>query len=225
MMAWYVFALVDRAPAKRPGRGLAGALALRRVPGAYAIVERRADVPPVELGALQRHDAVVAQIAGLVPAILPVRFGTLLELDEIEDALREREDEIDEAFEAVRDRVQFTWRRVARRRGPASGIRRPGSGVRGSTAETGTEYLRRAARAARPAPPPAFKRIRTALQPFVSGERYQPATLSSPDALYHLVDRRSAARYRRAADTLAEGSRALRVTGPWAPFAFTPDLL
>jgi hypothetical protein len=38
MMPWYVFALVDRPPAARAGRGLAGALALRRVRGGFGVV-------------------------------------------------------------------------------------------------------------------------------------------------------------------------------------------
>ena len=109
-MPWYVFALVDRPPARRQGRGLASALAVREVPGGYAVVERRADVPPAELGSLAKHAAVVTRIGAAVPAILPVRFGTLLELDEMNEALEDREEELADAFETVRGRVQFTWR-------------------------------------------------------------------------------------------------------------------
>lgn len=219
-MPWYVFALVDRPPAARSGRGLAGALALRRVPGCFAVVERRADVPPVELGVLKRHDAVVARLAGAVPAILPVRFGTLLEPEEIEESLRDREDEIAEALDAVRGRVQFTWRLSAGPRSPRSEVRHPKAEM-----ETGTEYLRRAARAANPSPPAAFRRLRDGLRPLITVERYQPATPSLPDSLYHLVARSSLDRYRLLAEKLASAAPALRVSGPWAPFAFTPDLL
>ena len=219
-MPWYVFALVDRPPAARAGRGLAGALALRRVPGGFAVVERRADVPPIELGALKRHDAVVARLAGAVPAILPVRFGTLLEPEAIEESLRDREDEIAEALDAVRDRVQFTWRRGAGRRDPRPEVRRPKAEM-----ETGTEYLRRAARAANPPPPAAFRRLRDGLRPLISAERYQPPTPTLPESLYHLVARSSLERYRLLAEKLASAAPALRVSGPWAPFAFTPDLL
>ena len=211
-MAWYVFALVDQPPRSRPGRGLAGALAPRKIPGGFAIVERRADVPPAEFGTLKAHQAVVARIADAVPAILPVRFGTLLEMEEIEEALQEREQEIADAFAMVRGRVQFTWRR------PRSEVRRPKSG-----ATSGTEFLRRVAAKGRP--PAAFKSITKTLQPLITGERYQPATPSMPDSLYHLVERTGKARYRRAAERLAAATPALRVTGPFPPFAFTPDLL
>ena len=221
MMPWYVFALVDRPPAERQGRGLANALAVCRVPGAFAVVERRADVPPAELGALRTHDAVVARIAGAVPAILPVRFGTLLELDDLEETLAEREEELAEAFALVRGRVQFTWRvargaqgaqgasgascaRGASGAGGASGA----SGARGAqglgaearrakaAAMTGTEYLKHAA--AKAAPPAAFRAIRETLRPLVVGERYQPATATLPNLR-------------------------LRVTGPSPAFAFARD--
>ena len=80
------------------------------MPGGFAIVERRVDVPPAEFGTLKQHDVVVARLARDVAAILPVRFGTLLEWEEIEQALEERGDEIADAFDRVRGRVQFTWR-------------------------------------------------------------------------------------------------------------------
>jgi hypothetical protein len=219
MMSWYVFALVDELPAGRPGRGLAGPLVSRKVPGGFAIVERRRDVPPAEFGTLKTHDAVVARLAEAVPAILPVRFGTLLEMEEIEEALQERDDEIADAFATVRARVQFTWRSA----------RVLGTEARSAKAAamTGVEYLRQAARAANPPPPAAFRRLRRGLRPLITAERYQPATPSLPDSLYHLVDRSCLERYRLLAEKLASASAtpALRLSGPWAPFAFTPDLL
>ena len=220
-MPWYVFALVDEAPAARPGRGLAGALASRAVPGGFAIVERRADVPPVEFDTLETHHAVVARIAQAVPAILPVRFGTLLEIEEMTEALEEREEEMAEAFAVVRGRVQFTWRRAARSVGRA---RSAGDAGKGRAApSSGKEYLRRAA--AGPAIPAAFRPVRAKLRPLVAAERYQPATPSVPDSLYHLVDQSREARYRLAGKKLASASPSLRLTGPFPPFAFTPDLL
>jgi hypothetical protein len=216
MMAWYVFALVDQPLSGRQGRGLAGALASRRVPGGFAIVERRGDVPPAEFGTLRTHHAVVARIAEAVPAVLPVRFGTLLEMEEIEEALQEREEEVAEAFAAVRGRVQFTWRRAARGARGAAGA---------PAAQSGADYLRGLAAAARPGPPAAFKAVRETLRGLVAAERYQTGTASVPDSLYHLVERSGERRYRLAADKLAAANAALRMTGPFPPFAFTPDLL
>lgn len=229
-MGWYVFALADAVPGARHGRGLKGPLTARRVPGGVAIVERRADVPPVDFDTLKRHEAVVARVAATSPAVLPVRYGTLLEADEIDEALAGRGEEIREALEAVRDRVQFTWRtRGARGAQGARGARgaRGALGAQGArggqAAMTGAEYLRRAA--ANAVPPAAFRAIRDTLKPLVAGERYQPATLSLPDSLYHLVDRDRVDHYLRTARKLADASPALRVTGPFPVFAFTPELL
>jgi hypothetical protein len=216
-MAWYVFAFVDERPGSRPGAGLGGPLAARRVPGGFAIVERRGDVPPVEFGTLRRHDAVVARIAARVPAILPVRFGTLLELEEIEEALADREAEITEAFDVVRDRVQFTWRRAA--------IARPRAGGAGAAVTSGTAYLRQAARAAKPVAPAAFRAAREKLRPLIAAERYQPATSALPDTLYHLVGKEESERYGLVATKLAAATSVVRVTGPFPAFAFTPELL
>lgn len=219
-MAWYVFALVDAPPSGGKGRGLSGPLGLVRVPGGLAVVERRADVPPAEFGSLKRHHDVVTRLAARVPAILPVRFGTLLEEDAIQEALDERGDDLAAAFAAVRDRVQLTWRR----RSAAAPLGRK-SAVPSRSAESGREYLRRAAKAARPSPPAAWRTLRAKLKPLVSAERYQPASGTLAEALYHLVGRDQLARYSTLAEGLRHADAALAMTGPWPPFAFAPEML
>jgi hypothetical protein len=236
-MAWYVFALVDRVPSGPAGKGLTGALSVRKLAGAFVVVERRADVPPVAFGSLKKHQAVVARLAAHVPAILPVRFGTLLEPAHLEEAVQERDEEIAEAFDRVRGRVQFTWRvRGARReargagreargaRGEARGAGHEARSARGE-ARTGAEYLRQAARAADPAPPAAFRTLRTRLAPLIAGERYQPGTAVLLEAVYHLVEQDRADRYRAAAAAITKARPALTVTGPFPPFAFAPEIL
>jgi hypothetical protein len=220
-MPWYVFALVDAVPSGPPGKGLRGKLSIKRVPGGLAVVERRADIPPAEFGTLQRHQAVVERLAGTVGSILPVRFGTLLDDAEIEEALQDRDDEIAEALENVRDRVQYTWRSTRRREDGKKGS----TGTPEGKTESGAEYLRRAARAASPAPPAAFRAMRTALAPLRVAERYQPATAALPEALYHLVDRAALSRYETASVRLQERNPKLTVTGPFPPFAFAADIL
>jgi hypothetical protein len=214
-MPWYVFALVDAVPKGTPGKGLTGNLSLREVPGGLAVVERRADVPPMEFGTLQQHQAVVARLCERVPAILPVRFGTLLEGEEIEEVLQERDGEIAEAFSVVRCRVQFTWRRT-RDTKEAKETKEPRTRTqvpdpRGE-AETGTEYLLRAARAKSPTPPPADNAPR-------------PRAAQLPASLYHLVDRSAIERYEVIGEAIAHASPGLRMSGPFPPFAFAPELL
>jgi gas vesicle protein GvpL/GvpF len=218
-MPWYVFALVDAVPSGAAGRGLTGALALRKVAGAYALVERRADVPPVAFGTLKKHQAVVSRVATQVPAILPVRFGTLLEPSELEEAVEERDEEIAGAFDLVRDRVQFTWRTSKPRREPpvaSRDARQPASGA---------EYLRRAARAANPAAPAAFRALQTRLAPLAVRQRYQPGTPALPEAVYHLVDKADVGRYAAEAAALKKANPLLTVTGPFPPYAFAPQIL
>jgi hypothetical protein len=241
MMAWYVFALVDAIPDGRAGRGLTGALSLRKLPAGFVVVERRADVPPVEFGSLKKHQDVVARLATQVPAILPVRFGTLLETGHLEEALQERDEEILEAFDLVRGRVQFTWRIAGRRKAPgglpavALPARRSLGGVGakagggssdvGGQLKSGTAYLRQAARAANPAPPAAFRALRTKLSPLTDRQRYQPATPAIPEAVYHLVEQRNVNRYVAAAGALKKTSPQFTVSGPFPPFAFAPEIL
>src|SRR5262245_23005537 len=109
-MPWYVYALVDAVPSGRPGRGLSGPLRVRDIPGGFAVVERRADVPPPEFGSLRKHQAVVTRLSNAVPAILPVRFGTLLDDEGLDEVLGERGQELRDGFALVRHRLQFTWR-------------------------------------------------------------------------------------------------------------------
>lgn len=212
-MPWYVFALVDAPPRGAKGTGLSGALGLRRVPGGFAVVERRADVPPAEFGSLKRHQDVVTQLAARVPAILPVRFGTLLDDEGLDEALAEREEEVAQALAAVRDRVQFTWRSRTR-----AASRRATPAVKQEV--SGAEYLRRAARAAKPAAPAAWRPLRSKLAPLIAAERYQPATATTPESLYHLVARDTVVRYRTVAEGLRQADSRLSMTGPWPPFAF-----
>lgn len=215
-MAWYVFALLDAPPARRM-QGLSGPIAVREMGPCYIAAERRADVPPIELGALKRHHLVVARLWKAVPAVLPVRFGTLLESTDIGEALEEKDDELAEAFDRVRGRAQFSWR------APRTPRAKSDAAVH-SSGISGTEYLRRVARASMP--PPRFSPIRRALAAFIAAERYEPSRAALPETLYHLVDRKRIDAYRAAASRiLPSSSLAPALSGPFPPYAFAPELL
>jgi hypothetical protein len=219
-VSWYVFALVDAAPSGRLGRGLRGPLRARPSGGAYAIVERREDVPPPELGSLRAHQAVVSRLANAVPAILPVRFGTLLEDEALDEALSERDGDIGEALALVRHRVQFTWRRAQ-----PPGAHRASKPSDAVADGSGAAYLRRAAKAANAAPPAAFRLLRDRLHACVVRETFQRAANGMPDTLYQLIEKTAIDRYRAMADALALTTPALTVSGPWPPFAFAAEVL
>jgi hypothetical protein len=117
-MPLYVFALIDAAPAGPSGRGLGSSLTFRRVAGVFAAVERRADVPPVEMGSLAAHQRIVERLADRVSAILPVRFGTLLTIEELEESLTDRDEELtDDRGPRTEDRRPRTEGRGARGEG------------------------------------------------------------------------------------------------------------
>jgi len=232
---WYVFALVDAAPRGRLGRGLGGPLRAREVPGGFAIVERRADVPPLEFGPLRAHQQVVTRLARAVPAILPIRFGTLLDEDALDEVLAERGGDVTEAFALVRERVQFTWRRAT---GNKADHERGSMRIRAYPSEAGPDqsgaqpaagagaaYLRRAAGSVAAAAPGAFRLLGKTLHPFVVREKFQAAANGMPDTLYHLVESTAARRYRVRARALTRATPAMTLSGPWPPFAFAAELL
>ena len=216
-MPWYVFALADRVPRVSAVRGFTSAVTFRPAAGLYAAVERRRDVPPPEMGSLQRHQHLVERLAARVPAILPVRFGTLLTADEIEESIEARREDIAEALDLVRDRRQMTWRlrgspqRQSSREAPVP-----------FDALSGAEYLRRAAHPTSLSLPPGLRRVRTALGPLSAAER-QSSPREMARALYHLVDRALVDRYIAAAKPVRARDAQLTLSGPWAPYAFAPE--
>jgi hypothetical protein len=217
-MAWYVFALIDAVPSRRAGKGLTGPIVLRKLGAYYVVVERRADVPPIELGALKKHHDIVARLWEGVPAVLPVRFGTLLDSEEIAEALDGKDDEVMEAFDLVRGRAQFSWRAPG-----APGRARSRTASRQPGTMSGTEYLRRAARAT--APPPRFSAIRRRVGRFTAAERYEPARSAVPETLYHLVDRERIGAYLAAASRIPSASTMPTPSGPFPAYAFVPEIL
>ncbi len=224
-MPLYVFALIDAAPAGPSGRGLGSALTFRRVAGVFAAVERRADVPPVEMGSLAAHQRIVERLADRASAILPVRFGTLLTIEELEESLTDRDEELADALDFVRGRRQMTWRARRARgkgRGPKTEDRRVGG--EGRRVKSGTEYLLRARAAAATTASPAFRSVRERIGPLAAAERYQRQTDRLPESFYHLVDYTHMDHYKRAARELLESTSALTMSGPWAPYAFVPEL-
>jgi hypothetical protein len=220
-MAWYVFALVDAVPARPAGKGFASAVVFRPAAKFFAAAERRADVPPTEFGSLQAHQQIVERIASSASSILPVRFGTLLTVDEIEESLAEREEEIDESFAFVRGRRQMTWR-VRSSRTSSPGRARAASSTR--QVRSGAAYLRAAAGAAMVPSSGVFRRIADTVGRLAVAERYQPRSSTLPDALYHLVDRTRLDAYATASKRLQSGAPIAALSGPWAPYAFVPEL-
>ena len=158
----------------------------------------------------------------MVKAVLPARFGAFVDERELGIVVSQRRELILEALALVRGRRQMTARLlgVESPEGPPL----PTAPVH---AATGAEYWRAAGkRWCR-----GRCRRRCARSPDAGtpsgrcgargrGRRRVTATL------YHLIEGNHVGRYRKALAPFQSrtGDAALAVTGPWPPFAFTPDL-
>jgi hypothetical protein len=213
--ALYVYAFLA-GPLARAGRGLAGE-AVRVVPcaGLHAAVGRLDAAPDATADALRAHDAVVRRLAARAGALLPARFGSLVE-DEaaLARVVAPLAVGLGEALALVAGREQMTLRVL----GEAS----PGREPLDAPAGPGTRYLLRAAGrfALRELDP-----VRAALSGRVVAERVEPhARPPLLASVHHLIPRGEARGYEAAvrAAAPAVAPLALRVSGPWPPYAFAP---
>jgi hypothetical protein len=184
---------------------------------------------PLTARALRAHDAVVRRVARVAPAILPARFGTIVESESSVVGLIERwSADLCEALALVEGREQMTLRLFA---AAGTAVESAASGRTGvedaaDAEHPGTSYLlRRAQEQAAPAAP-ELERLRDVLGPIVTAERIVrhdqgPLILTA----FHLIPRGGAAAYRRLLRRYAAepGSRVV-ASGPWPPYGFVPEL-
>jgi hypothetical protein len=213
--------------ADRPGAGLGllgEPLVFVAEAGVLAVAGAVTRAPDVSADALRAHDEVVRRLARMSRAILPVRFGTVLE-DEpaLRRALGAQRPALREALRAVAGCSQMTVRLF----GPVPRAAAAPADVAAPAAQSGTAFLLARARARRSEGlPDVVARLRARLEPFVQGERVErhgraPLVAS----VHHLVPTRQIAAYRLAVQGAADDLRPWRlaVSGPWAPYAFAPE--
>jgi hypothetical protein len=221
MSALYVFALTNQpAPPLRHGNRR---IEFIEVGGIHAAVERVASRPAVSEAALRTQHDIVMKIAARVDAILPARFGALLDKEELESLVTLRLAPIRETLELVSGRVQMTVRVFSSAeqsvsRQAAHADQRSAA----SAAASGTRYLEQRRREASPALSGHAEAISAAVREIVRVERSHRGEGRVDWTLYHLVDRGALPQYERALEPFR--SPAVAVTGPWPPFAFVPDL-
>lgn len=184
--------------------------------GSLAAVIGRPRKPPAPTAAhLKKHDRVVRMLAEMLPALLPVRFGTCLDTtEELTFVLRSRERAFRSALALVRGRVQMTLRMADPGMPAAPDISLPGADTLGAA------YLRaRAAAAARAREVPGFEPVRHAVKRWVRDERVERR--AGVATVYHLVTRGSVDRYASAVERTARSAGLrIRIAGPFAPYAF-----
>ena len=164
---------------------------------------------------LRRYDRVMCELAARFPAILPARFGTVVEESELMFILSSRRAALGRALTRVRGRVQMTIRVLSR--GDAEGRALAKAEEAGGGAVTGRDYLAGKARAGRAVA--GFEPVRAAVSRWVRDERVERR--GGVSSVYHLIPRSSTVAYQHAVQA-ASASTGLRliVSGPWPPYAF-----
>lgn len=224
MTPLYVYAIVDCAPDASLGSGLAGEpLALVAAGDVVAVVGEMQDPPGPTPDALRGHDAVVRRLAGLSEAILPVRFGTIQDAPALAEWLAGAAEGLGEALRLVAGREQMTLH-VFHDAAPGPEATEESIDARGLG--PGARYLAERRRHWRHTERlPELEPLRPRLDALVTAERVElRATPPFRASVYHLIERGRSAEYRDAVEAnsdLVAGVR-LRVSGPWAPYAFAP---
>jgi hypothetical protein len=178
-----------------------------------AIVEPGRGRPPVAQDVLQQQHGIVTALLDRTDALLPARFGAWMSETALREAVASREQVMVEALAAVRGRRQMTVR--------VFGTVDPRVGKESSP--TGTAYLERRRQLAHYVPAEA-EVIRRAVGALAVAERVEPGARGLRVTVFHLVGLADTGDYVRRAQALDLAPHAVRVSGPWPAFAFTPEL-
>jgi hypothetical protein len=209
---FYVYALTDTGLPETL-RVQSRTLRTLRVGSVLVIGDRRRKRTSPTAEALQHQHAVVAALMDRTDALLPARFGSSLGEASLREAIAKREASLVEALALVRGRRQMTIRVFGEREADASADRRL----------SGTEYLK-ALQARAHHVPPEVTAIRRAIGGLAAAERVEPGERGLRVTVFHLVATGDLAAYGERAGRLDLLPHQARVSGPWAPFAFAPDL-
>ncbi|HMH50379.1 MAG TPA: GvpL/GvpF family gas vesicle protein [Candidatus Acidoferrum sp.] len=225
----YLYAVVKHRPVTPLGPGLAGEpLSLVAVADVVAVVGEMADAPAATPDTLRGHDEVVRRLAGISDAILPARFGTVQEATALAEWLTDAAEGLGEALDLVTGREQMTLH-VFQDEAPvavAVEVEARGESADETGLGPGARYLAERRRHwLRKERVPELEPLRPRLDALVTAERVERRTTPPLRAsVYHLIERGRSAEYRDAVEAsldLVVGVR-LRVSGPWAPYAFAP---
>ena len=208
-MSLYVYAVVNRAPSGL--KGLHGEpLTAVDLDGAFVVVGAIEGAPELAVSALRAHDEAVRRIADAVDAILPARFGSLVDDESaLRAALQPRRSELLEALRLVAGCAQMTLRVFL------DSPRQP------PPAQSGTEYLTQRLQARRL---PELDSARAQLGNLVRGERIETHdTAPLVATVHHLIRRENAQAYLDAIKRADSGELRLVPSGPAPPYAFAPE--
>jgi len=212
----YVYAVLE-APIAVPRR-LRAIVEVMPLAGVFVALERMAERPRLSEDALRRQHDIVVALHRSTDAILPVRFGALLDVDELTEVIRLRRTILARALARVRGCEQMTIRIF----GPSAPQREPVI-----ASPSGIDYLRQRAASARPTLTAGARQIVGAVASLATAQTIDAGRGQVQVTINHLVRRGVGDRYRRLvisrAATMAPAPK-VAVSGPWPPFAFAPDI-
>jgi hypothetical protein len=218
-MSLYVYGFVpaSMAPA-RPIRVNGHRIELLRIARIAVAIERLPERPSMSESSLRTQHAIVERLAKRCQAVLPARFGSFIALDDLQRIVRGRQADLREALRTVHRRVQMTIRIVtshpANSRGPVA-----------RAATSGVAYLNARRASISASLPPVAVVVIDAVRTLVRGERIENDRESGRTAVFHLIDRTDVRRYRSSIASLTlPTDDSVTATGPFAPFAFAPEL-
>jgi Gas vesicle synthesis protein GvpL/GvpF len=214
----YVYAIVGGSAAPPRARGIGGRSLVRVRAGRVAAIAEPMDRPPaVAVERLQAQEQLVRRLAARHAAILPARFGSHTKDErELQSILRMRAASFARGLTRVRGAEQMILRLFFSE--PPAAV----AGVR-ARARPGTAYLRRRSGA----DIPALQAIRRALgrSKIVRDERLEMQAESL--TVFHLIRQGTSRLYTTAVFEAVsrESGVAAIVSGPWPPYAFTPEVM
>ena len=180
------------------------------------ITEPRPALPEATTEALQEQHAVAIELARRCPALLPARFGTLMGEASLRHAVTTHRAKIVDALALVRRHHQMTVRVFF---APAT------TNPVNDLPSTGTAFLHSRRARAHDALPEA-RIIRSLLGDLAVAERVERDRGGLRVTVFHLVPQHDLDAYLRKASSLEcnLAPHRVTVTGPWPPFAFSPEL-
>ena len=225
-MSLYVYALVAKAPSEGLGTGMSGE-ALRVVASGrlLAVVGDMSARPPVTSTALQEHDRTIRRMTAITDAVLPLRFGSIVdgELD-LARRLEPAEATLEVALVQVAGRDQMTVRVYEKQARDEEGTRIAAPPAAAADLGPGARYLLDRRRTLEHDPHrAALDAVLAAPASFIRAQRIESHG-SRPliASVHHLIERGQGAAYAAVlhAGTAHLIDAALTVSGPWPPYAF-----
>ena len=225
-MSVYVYALVAEAPGEGLGTGMSGeALRVVTCGRLLAVVGDTSARPPVTSTALREHDRAIRRITAVMDAVLPMRFGSMVDEElELTRHLEPAEASLEAALVLVAGREQMTVRVYERKARAEEGPRIAAPPAAAANLGPGARYLLERRQTLENDPHrAALDAVLAAPATFIRGQRIEshgsPPLIAS---VHHLIERGQGSAYAAAlqAGTADLIDAAVTVSGPWPPYAF-----